>query len=78
MNQTLKEMKVELNYSIPIMCDYTSAINISKISIIHSYTKHIPIKFHFLREKVTNNVVQLEYVATNEHLENIFTKILLQ
>ena len=57
MKQTLKEIKVELTNPIPIMCDNTSAINISKITTMHSNTKHIPIKFHLLREKVATSVV---------------------
>lgn len=65
MKETLKDTKVGLNDSIPIMCD-TSAINISKNLVMHSMIKHIPIKFYFLREQVVVNVVRLEYVATNE------------
>jgi hypothetical protein len=33
---------------ISIFCDNTSAISISKNLVMHSKTKHIPIKFHFL------------------------------
>jgi hypothetical protein len=35
---------------IPIHCDKTSAISVSKNRVFHSKTKHIPIKYHFLRE----------------------------
>ena len=41
---------------------------------MHLKTKHIPIKFHFLREQVLDNVVKLEYVPTTEQLADIFTK----
>ena len=43
---------------------------------MHSKTKHILIKFHFLREKVAANVFRLEYVATKDQLADIFTKTL--
>ena len=59
---------------IPILCDNTSAINISKNPIMHSKTKHIPIKFHFLREQVTEKNIKLEYVETKEQIADIFTK----
>ena len=36
-------------------CDNTSAINISKNPIMHSKTKHIPIKYHFLRDQVSKS-----------------------
>ena len=45
---------------------------------MHSKTKHIPIKYNFLRKKVSQKVVKLEYVATKEHISNIFTKPLLR
>ena len=41
---------------------------------MHSKTKHIPIKYHFLREKVSQKMVKLEYIDTKEHIDNIFTK----
>jgi len=37
---------------IPIMCDHTSAINLSKNLIQHSKSKHIEIKHHFIRDHV--------------------------
>lgn len=74
MKHNLKEMKVEFDDLILILCDYTSAINISKISVMHSRTKHISIKYHFLREKVANKEVKLEYVETKKQITNIFTK----
>ena len=60
--------------SIPIFCDNTSAINISKKPVMHSKTKHIPIKFHFLREQVTKENIKLQYVETKEQIADIFTK----
>ena len=57
----------------PILCDNTSAISISKNPIMHSKTKHIPIKFHFLREQVTEKNIKLEYIGTKENITNIFT-----
>ena len=42
--------------------------------MLHSKTKHIPIKYHFLREQVAQKVVKLEYVPTKEQTSDIFTK----
>jgi hypothetical protein len=41
---------------------------------MHSKTKHIPIKYHFLREQVNDKIVKLEYVPTKEQIADIFTK----
>jgi hypothetical protein len=74
MKQTLKDIQVEYDEPIPIYCDNTSAISISKNLVMHSKTKHIPIKYHFLWEQVTEKNNRVEYVGTKEQVENIFTK----
>jgi hypothetical protein len=74
MIQTLADLEVKYAAPIPIHCDNTSAISVSKNPIFHSKTKHIPIKYHFLREKVTNQVVQVQYIPTTEQIAYIFTK----
>ncbi|GKA74408.1 hypothetical protein Tco_0780710 [Tanacetum coccineum] len=42
----------------------------------HSRSKHIDIRFHFIKEQVENGVVELYFVNTEYQLENIFTKAL--
>ena len=43
---------------------------------MHTKTKHIAIKYHYLREFVQDKEVRMEYVNTKEHIANIFTKAL--
>ena len=74
MIQTLAELEVKYTASIQIHCDNTSAISVSKNPVFHSNTKHIPIKYHFLRENVTNQIVQVHYIPTIEQIVDIFTK----
>ena len=65
-------MKCE--HLILINCDNTSAINISESPVMHSKTKHISIKYHFLRDQVSQKVVKSEYIDTKEQIADIFTK----
>ena len=51
MKQTLRDYGINLE-QIPIECDNTSAINLSKNLTQHSRTKHIEIRHHFLRDHV--------------------------
>ena len=74
MEQTLTDIQVEYDEPIPIYFDNTSAISISKKPMMHSKTKHIPIKYHFLREQVSKKNIRVEYVGTKEQVANIFTK----
>ena len=67
-------MKVEIKEIFVMFCDNTSAINISKNLVMHSKTKHIVIKYHFVRELVQDKEIRLEYVHTKEQIADIFTK----
>ena len=59
---------------IPIFCDNTSAIAISNNPVQHSRTKHIDIRYHFIREHVMDGTVELHFVPTEEQTADIFTK----
>ena len=72
--QTLQDIQIKCSLPISIMCDNKSAISISKNPVMHSKTKHIPIKYHFLREQVLEQKVKLEYVPSKEQVADIFTK----
>ena len=74
MKQNLQYIEVQFSEPIPIFYDNTSAINIYKNPIIHSKEKHIPIKYHFVREQVDKKNIKLEYVGTKEQITDIFTK----
>ena len=63
-----------MNQHVPIKCDHTSVINISKNTVQHSRTKHIEIKHHFLRDHAQKGDITLEFVSTQDQLANIFTK----
>jgi hypothetical protein len=56
MKQTLQDIQVKYDEPILIFCDNTSAISISKNPVMHSKTKHIPIKFHFLGNKLQKRI----------------------
>ena len=59
---------------IPVMCDNTSAINIAKNPIVHSHTKHIEIRHHFIRDHITKGDIEIKFIETSRQLADIFTK----
>ena len=73
MKQTLREYGTNLE-QIPIKCDNTGAINLSKNPIQHSRTKHIEIRHHFLRDHVQKGDIALKFIPTEKQLADIFTK----
>jgi hypothetical protein len=76
MKQTLTDIQVDYDEPIPIYCDNTSTISISKKPVMNFKMKHIPIKYHFLHEHVEEKNVRVEYVGTKEKVAYIFTKLL--
>ena len=74
MMQTLQDIQITCTPPISIFCDNTSAISISKNPVMNSKAKHIPIKYHFLREQVLEQKVKLEYVPSKEQVVDILTK----
>ena len=66
----------EISEPMVLYYDNTSAINISKNPVMHTKTKHIAIKYHYVRELVQDKEVKMEYVHTKEQIADIFTKAL--
>ncbi|GJR95534.1 retrovirus-related pol polyprotein from transposon TNT 1-94 [Tanacetum coccineum] len=61
---------------IPLYCDSKSAIAISCNPVQHSKTKHIDIRYHFIKEHVEKGTVEIYFVGTEYQLADLFTKAL--
>nr|GEY78125.1 hypothetical protein [Tanacetum cinerariifolium] len=61
---------------IPIYCDSKSAIAISCNPVQHSRTKHIAIRYHFIKEHVEKGTIELYFIKTEYQLADLFTKAL--
>jgi len=66
-----------LQDNIKLLCDSQSAIHLAKNPAYHSKSKHIPIKYHFVRQVITERGVSLEKVHTKENCADMFTKPVL-
>ncbi|GJW88053.1 retrovirus-related pol polyprotein from transposon TNT 1-94 [Tanacetum coccineum] len=61
---------------IPMYCDSKAAIAISCNPVQHSRTKHIDVRYHFIKEQVEKGIVELFFVGTEYQLADLFTKAL--
>nr|GEX37105.1 retrovirus-related Pol polyprotein from transposon TNT 1-94 [Tanacetum cinerariifolium] len=63
---------------VSISCDNTSVISISNNPVLHSRTKHIDIRYHFIRDHILNDDIELHFVPIDLQLADIFTKPLAE
>ncbi|GKE46659.1 hypothetical protein Tco_1477917, partial [Tanacetum coccineum] len=63
---------------VPIFCDNASVIAISNNLVLHSRTKNIDIRYHFIRDHILKGDIELHFVPTDLQLPDIFTKPLAE
>jgi hypothetical protein len=51
-----------------------SAIALIKNSMLHGQSKHIKVKYHLVRESVENSQIKVEFIRSEEQLDDILTK----
>nr|GEV49747.1 copia protein [Tanacetum cinerariifolium] len=73
MKQALVDYNIVLD-DTPVLCDNKCAIDLSKNSVLHSRTKHIEIRHHFLRENVQKGNISIEKVSSEDNIADILTK----
>ncbi|GJS40508.1 retrovirus-related pol polyprotein from transposon TNT 1-94 [Tanacetum coccineum] len=61
---------------IPMYCDSKVAIAISCNPVQNSRTKHIDVRYHFIKEQVEKGIVELFFVGTEYQFADLFTKAL--
>ncbi|GKA81176.1 hypothetical protein Tco_0787868 [Tanacetum coccineum] len=61
---------------IPMYYDNKSVIALCCNNVQHSRSKHIDVRYHFIKKQVENDVVELYFVRTEYQLADIFTKAL--
>ncbi|GJV89796.1 hypothetical protein Tco_1533734 [Tanacetum coccineum] len=71
----LTDYRLKFN-KIPLYCDNKSVIALCCNNVQHSRSKHIDLRYHFIKEQVENEVMELYVVRTEYQLADIFTKAL--
>ena len=74
LRQLLKDLKIEQKQPTTIFEDNQGCIAMTKNNVYHSRTKHIDIKYHFIRTEVENHKVTFVYKQTADMIADIFTK----
>ncbi|CAI0389528.1 unnamed protein product [Linum tenue] len=59
-----------------VLCDSSSAIKLSKNPVFHGRSKHIDVRFHFLRDLAKEEMIEMEHCRSHEQVADIITKAL--
>ena len=57
-----------------IHCDNQSCVKLSENPVFHDRSKHIEIKYHYIRDMVQRKIVHVQYLSTHEQIADIFTR----
>ena len=74
LTQLLNEIDVEKVEPVTLFVDNQSTIAIAKDPIRNQRTKHIDIKYHFIRSEIKNGSIAMNYVPSEENMADVFTK----
>ncbi|GMI79370.1 cysteine-rich RLK (RECEPTOR-like protein kinase) 8 [Hibiscus trionum] len=70
----LSKMKLKQLAATVIQVDNKSTIELEKNPVNHERSKHIDVRFHFIRDHVKEGNVELVHVASRDQVADIFTK----
>ena len=72
------KLLVDVGLALPstplLWCDNISAISLARNPIFHARTKHVELDYHYIRERVIGNQVNVLFVCTQDQVVNICTK----
>jgi histone deacetylase 1/2 len=70
----LREIGIPSPKMAKLWCDNMGAKYLYANHVFHARTKHIEVDFHFVRERVLNNLLQIDFVPTGDQVADGFTK----
>ncbi|KAE8732274.1 hypothetical protein F3Y22_tig00002237pilonHSYRG01326 [Hibiscus syriacus] len=74
--QLMNNLHQPVDYAIPLYCDNQSTIRLAENHVFHARTKHVEAHYHFVREKVLQEEIEMRQIKTDEQIADLFTKSL--
>jgi histone deacetylase 1/2 len=70
----LQDLGVKHDRSPVLWCDNLGATYLSSNPVFHARTKHIEVDFHFVRERVAQKKLHIQFISSKDQVADIFTK----
>ncbi|KAH9752994.1 hypothetical protein KPL71_014922 [Citrus sinensis] len=74
LRRILKDLQFNQDAATTIYCDNMSAIALTKNPVFHAKSKHIELRYHYIRDLVNKGEVNMEFISTNEQPADFLTK----
>ena len=74
LRQLLADMTGDKPKNVNVLADNTGAIELSRNPVYHQRSKHIAIRYHFLRSEVQSQNITVSYVPSEQNYTDMFTK----
>lgn len=74
LKRIMGKIGMEKDEATIIQCDSSSAIQLARNPVFHGKSKHIQVRFHFLRDLVNDGVVDLRFCNSQEQVADLMTK----
>lgn len=74
MQQLASELDKNFKVGTTLLCDNESAQKLSLSDAYRPRTKHIDIRYHHMRQKIEDGVINIEHVATTDNVADALTK----
>jgi hypothetical protein len=78
LSRLMEEMLVKKSETPLLYVDNKAAISLIKNPVLHDRSKHIEIRFHYIRECLERGLIKVNFIQTEEQLGDILAKPLAQ
>ena len=75
MRRVLENLGLSKKECTSILCDNSSTIKLSKNPVMHERSKHIDVRFHFLRDLVSDGIIKLMYCSIQEKITDLMPRL---
>jgi hypothetical protein len=70
----MHELRIPCPPAAKLWCDNIGAKYLSTNPIFHARTKHIEVDYHFVRERVSRRLLEIDFIPSNDQVADGFTK----
>ncbi len=76
MNNWLDEAGLREDFPFPLIGDNLGSISLTETNKVHGLSKHIHVRFHYIRDRVRDGEITVTAISTKENIADILTKAL--